>query len=53
MLALALDPIPDLLILDEPVSGVDAGGLEQFYKTVSDLRRHYHMACLLYTSRCV
>lgn len=47
MLALALDPIPDLLILDEPVSGVDAGGLEQFYKTVSDLRRHYHMAIVL------
>lgn len=47
MLALALDPIPDLLILDEPVSGVDAGGLEQFYKTVSELRRHYHMAIVL------
>jgi len=47
MLALALDPIPDLLILDEPVSGVDAGGLEQFYKTVSELRRKYHMAIIL------
>ena len=47
MLALALDPIPDLLILDEPGSGVDAGGLEQFYKTVSELRMHYHMAIVL------
>ena len=47
MLALALDPVPDLLILDEPVSGVDAGGLEQFYKTVSDLRQNYHMAIVL------
>ncbi len=47
MLALALDPIPDLLILDEPVSGVDAGGLDQFYKTVSELRLHYHMAIIL------
>ena len=47
MLALALDPVPDLLILDEPVSGVDAGGLEQFYNTVSKLRQDYHMAIVL------
>lgn len=47
MLTLALDPVPDLLILDEPVSGVDAGGLEQFYKTVSELRHNYHMAIVL------
>lgn len=47
MLALALDPIPDLLILDEPVSGVDAVGLEQFYNTVSKLRHNYHMAIVL------
>lgn len=47
MLALALDPVPDLLILDEPVSGVDAGGLEQFYNTVSELRHNYHMAIIL------
>ncbi len=47
LLALALDPVPDLLILDEPVSGVDAGGLEQFYSTVSGLRHNYHMAIVL------
>lgn len=47
LLALALDPVPDLLILDEPVSGVDAGGLEQFYDTVSSLRHNYHMAIIL------
>ncbi len=47
MLALALDPMPDLLILDEPVSGVDAGGLEQFYETVDTLRREHHMAIVL------
>ncbi|MGI6270271.1 MAG: metal ABC transporter ATP-binding protein [Candidatus Howiella sp.] len=47
LLALALDPVPDLLILDEPVSGVDAGGLEQFYDTVSGLRHNYHMAIIL------
>lgn len=37
-------PIPELLILDEPVSGVDSVGSEQFYKRIADLRRDYHMA---------
>lgn len=44
MLAQALNPIPELLILDEPVSGVDTVGSEQFYQQVSQLRRDYHMA---------
>ncbi len=47
LLALALTPSPDLLILDEPVSGVDHNGLEQFYQTVSELRRAHHLAILL------
>ena len=38
LLALALEPMPDLLLLDEPVSGVDQNGLELFYEIVSDLR---------------
>ena len=38
LLALALDPMPDLLLLDEPVSGVDQNGLELFYEIVADLR---------------
>lgn len=47
LLALALTPQPDLLILDEPVSGVDPNGLEAFYQTVDELRRANHMAILL------
>lgn len=47
LLALALTPQPDLLILDEPVSGVDQNGMEDFYATVSDLRRKSHVAVLL------
>ncbi len=47
LLSLALTPSPDLLILDEPVSGVDQNGLELFYQTVSELRRHHHLAILL------
>ena len=38
---------PDLLILDEPVSGVDQNGLESFYQTVDELKRTNHMAILL------
>ena len=47
LLALALTPQPDLLILDEPVSGVDQNGLETFYQTVAELKEHNHMAILL------
>ena len=47
LLALATEPMPDLLILDEPVSGVDASGLDLFYKRVRELRDKYHMGILL------
>lgn len=47
LLALALDPIPDLLLLDEPVSGIDQKGLELFYNTVSDLRKKYDLSIIL------
>jgi zinc transport system ATP-binding protein len=47
MLTAALDPLPDLLILDEPVSGVDAAGLDLFYKTVTSIRDKYHISILL------
>ncbi|WP_352399448.1 metal ABC transporter ATP-binding protein [Anaerotignum sp.] len=47
LLALATEPLPDLLILDEPVSGVDVSGLDLFYKRVTELRDKYHMAILL------
>ncbi len=47
LLALALDPMPDLLLLDEPVSGVDQNGLELFYNIVSDLRAKEDMAIIL------
>ncbi|HNX29744.1 MAG TPA: metal ABC transporter ATP-binding protein [Syntrophomonadaceae bacterium] len=47
LLALALDPIPDLLLLDEPVAGIDHNGLELFYDTVSELRRNYDLSIIL------
>lgn len=47
LLALALTPIPNILILDEPVSGVDHSGRERFYDLLSRLRRQYDLAVLL------
>ena len=47
LLALALTPAPDLLVLDEPVSGVDQNGLALFLETVLALRERHHMAMLL------
>jgi len=47
LLALSLDPIPHILLLDEPVSGIDQKGLELFYKTVSMLRENYDLSIIL------
>ena len=47
LLALALDPIPNLLLLDEPVSGVDQRGLALFYEIVAELRAKEDLAILL------
>lgn len=47
LLALALDPVPELLILDEPVSGVDHNGLAIFYEILDKLRETEDMAILL------
>ncbi len=47
LLALALDPVPELLLLDEPVSGIDQNGMELFYETVSALRKAYDLTIIL------
>lgn len=47
LLALALDPLPDLLLLDEPVSGVDRAGIGLFYRMVSKLRLRYDLSIIL------
>lgn len=39
LLALATRPRPDMLLLDEPVSGVDEGGLTLFYELLEQLRQ--------------
>lgn len=47
LLAFALDPMPDLLLLDEPVSAVDRKGVGVFYDLVTSLRSEYHMPVIL------
>jgi len=47
MLALSLDPVPDILLLDEPVSGIDQNGLELFYNTLKELKNKYDMTIIL------
>jgi len=47
LLALALEPAPDLLVLDEPVSGIDRNGMRMFLDMLMQMRRTRHMAILL------
>lgn len=39
LLAIATYPHPDMLVLDEPVSGVDTAGLSRFYDLLEQLRK--------------
>lgn len=47
MLGMAMMSKPDLLILDEPISGIDKNGKEQFYKKIYDLKKSNDMAIIL------
>lgn len=47
ILAIALNPMPDILLLDEPVSGIDNNGLKLFYEIVSTIKTKYDITILL------
>jgi zinc transport system ATP-binding protein len=47
LLALALKPVPELLLLDEPLTGLDQTGTAQFYEVVSGLRKIMDLSILL------
>lgn len=47
LLSMAIMDEPNLLLLDEPVSGIDQNGMELFYKTMDYLKSHYDLAIIL------
>ncbi|NLL05938.1 MAG: metal ABC transporter ATP-binding protein [Clostridiaceae bacterium] len=47
LLALALQPVPHLLLLDEPVSGIDQNGLEMFYSILLELKQNFDLSIIL------
>ena len=47
LLALALQPKPELLLLDEPAAGIDFQGDEDFYRLIADLNRQTGVTILL------
>ena len=49
LLALALEPIPNILILDEPLSGVDVEGIESLMDMLDEIRETYDLSILMTT----
>lgn len=47
LISVATKPTPNLLILDEPVSGIDKNGIKDFYKIISKLKKEYDMSIIL------
>lgn len=47
LLAMAVKDEPNLLLLDEPVSGIDANGMELFYRTMEYLKKNFDLAIVL------
>lgn len=47
LLSMAIMDSPNLLLLDEPVSGIDKNGMDLFYKTIYQLKEHYDLAVIL------
>ena len=49
LLALALEPLPNILILDEPLSGVDVEGMETLMDMLDEIRKTYDLSILMTT----
>ncbi|MCH5273613.1 MAG: metal ABC transporter ATP-binding protein [Lachnospiraceae bacterium] len=47
LLSIACTPVPNLLLLDEPISGVDRKGMELFYRTIHSLKEKYDLSVIL------
>ena len=49
LLALALEPMPNILILDEPLSGVDIEGQTGLMDMLDEIRRDFDLSILMTT----
>ena len=49
LLALALEPLPNILILDEPLSGVDVEGQTGLMDMLDEIRKTYDLSILMIT----
>jgi len=49
LLALALEPLPNILILDEPLSGVDVEGQTGLMDMLDEIRKTYDLSVLMTT----
>lgn len=49
LLALALEPLPNILILDEPLSGVDVEGMGMLMDMLDEIRKTYDLSILMTT----
>lgn len=47
LLSIALNSNPNLLLLDEPISGVDNKGMELFYETIGRLKNNFDLAMII------
>ena len=49
LLALALEPMPNILILDEPLSGVDVEGMQSLMDMLDEIRHTCDLSILMIT----
>ncbi len=49
LLAFALEPLPNILILDEPLSGVDVEGMAVLMDMLDEIRKTYDLSILMIT----
>ena len=49
LLALALEPMPNMLILDEPLSGVDVEGMSLLMDMLDEIRKKFDLSILMTT----